>query len=76
MGVRADEGADSLTIYGGRVRGGRVDGAGDHRIVMAFAVLAAYAEGETVITDCEAVAKSYPAFFDDFKALGGICHVL
>ena len=43
---------------------------------MAFAVLAAYAEEETVITDCEAVAKSYPAFFDDFQALGGICHVL
>lgn len=76
MGVAVEEEADALTIHGGRVHGGRVDGVGDHRIVMAFAVLAAYAEEETVITDCEAVAKSYPAFFDDFQALGGICHVL
>ena len=27
--------------------------------------------GEVKITDAEAVSKSYPRFFGDFKALGG-----
>lgn len=76
VGIRVEEGADYLRIHGGTPVGGRIDGVNDHRIVMAFSVLAAYASGETVITDGQAVAKSYPSFFDDFKKLGGICDVL
>ena len=52
-------------------RGGVVNGCGDHRIVMATAIAATMAVAPIVITGCDAVAKSYPAFWDDFKALGG-----
>ena len=52
-----------------------VDGANDHRIVMAAAVAAAYADRPVRITGAQAVEKSYPDFFRDFEALGGSAHV-
>ena len=65
---------DGLVIYGrgGRLKGGcTVDSLNDHRIVMAAAVGAVYADGPVVIDGAEAVAKSYPCFWDDYKKLGG-----
>ncbi|MBQ6266976.1 MAG: 3-phosphoshikimate 1-carboxyvinyltransferase [Clostridia bacterium] len=44
-----------------------LDGHNDHRIVMALAVLACKFGG--VLCGADAVNKSYPAFFDDLKAL-------
>ena len=40
----------------------------DHRIVMAMSVLLSITGGE--IIGAEAVAKSYPKFFDDILSLG------
>ena len=76
MGIEVEELPDGMIITGGAPKGGRVIGTGDHRIVMAFAVLAAYAKGETVIEGYNAVNKSYPTFFKDFKSLGGIANVI
>lgn len=45
-----------------------LDGHGDHRIVMALAILATVTGG--TITGAEAVRKSYPNFFRDLSALG------
>lgn len=42
----------------------------DHRIVMALSVLATVCGQPTVITQAEAVNKSYPRFFDDLQNLG------
>ncbi len=74
LGVDATETDDGMIIRGGNVKGGNVDGANDHRIVMAFSVAAAYAEGESIITDAEASAKSYPEFFESFNSLEGIAN--
>jgi 3-phosphoshikimate 1-carboxyvinyltransferase len=52
-----------------------VDGADDHRIVMAAAVAAAHADKPVRILGAQAVEKSYPDFFRDFTALGGNMHV-
>ena len=78
LGVPAEEGPDSLRIegQGGPPHGGKIDGVNDHRIVMAFATAAAFASGQSEISDAEAVAKSYPAFFDDYTLLGGNVHVI
>ena len=38
---------------------------------MSAAVLAAFAEGESVITDKDCVKKSYPSFWEDFEKVGG-----
>ena len=74
MGGKAAVTADGLIIDGGPVSGGRVDGCGDHRIVMAAAVLATRASGPVTILGAEAVSKSYPDFFDHFRRLGGVAH--
>ena len=75
LGGHVDVTPDGLVIDGGApLHGGRVNGFNDHRIVMAAAILATRADGPTVITDAQAVSKSYPDFFEHFRALGGIAH--
>ena len=71
MGITATETPDGMVITGGSPVGGTVDGSGDHRIVMAFTILAAFSEGSTKIEGYTSVNKSYPNFFEDFKSIGG-----
>jgi len=56
--------------------GGEVDASGDHRIAMAFAIAGTRCLGPVTIRGAEAVNKSYPAFFEDFRRLGGSVDVL
>ena len=77
LGGQAEEGPDSLTVRGVTAfTGGTVDGANDHRIVMAAAIAATRADGPVTILGAEAVNKSYPSFWDDYKRLGGVFDVL
>ena len=76
MGVNVTETPDGMEIVGGAVNGAEIDGYNDHRIVMAFAVASAYANGKTVISDCESINKSYPTFFDDYNLSGGKADVI
>lgn len=76
LGGRVETGPDSLRVLGGGLKGGRADGKSDHRLVMAAAIAALRAGGGVEITDAEAVAKSYPDFFERYCALGGVCHVI
>jgi 3-phosphoshikimate 1-carboxyvinyltransferase len=72
LGGNAVYSDDSLTVIPvGRLRGGKVDGANDHRIVMAAAIAAAKCRKGVVITDAQAIKKSYPDFWDVYKNLGG-----
>lgn len=64
---------DIMIVTGKPLQSGVVESHEDHRIVMMAAIAALGANGPVTIQGSEAVAKSYPAFFDDFKALGGIC---
>lgn len=48
----------------------RVNSFNDHRIVMASSIAASLLDGQLIIEGAEAVNKSYPTFFDDFKGLG------
>ena len=74
LGADVEEGADSLIIRGlSRLTGGvTVDCCGDHRIAMMAAVAATVCERPVVLTGAECVAKSYPGFWEDYRALGGI----
>lgn len=75
LGQRVDEKEDGLVVYGGNgFAGGSVNGYGDHRIVMAAALAASRASAPVMLSDAEAIEKSYPCFFEDFTALGGIVH--
>ena len=77
LGVPAEETEDSLTVRGvPAFSGGTVDGANDHRIVMAAAVAATAAAAPVTITGAEAVQKSYPSFWEEYKRRGGEADVL
>ena len=71
LGIRVEELPDGLIIRGGQPAGGVVDSFGDHRIAMAFSIAAAGASGSVKICGAECVDKSYPAFYQDYVALGG-----
>ncbi|MCI5750944.1 MAG: 3-phosphoshikimate 1-carboxyvinyltransferase [Oscillospiraceae bacterium] len=72
IGGQVEAGEDSLTIYPIKhFTGGTVDACNDHRIVMAAAIAATRSLNPVTIIGCEAVNKSYPSFFDDFRSLGG-----
>ena len=62
LGARVDETPDGATIHGGSLHGGEIDSHGDHRIAMAFAVVAQCASGEVRIGDVANVATSFPGF--------------
>ncbi|WP_254862192.1 3-phosphoshikimate 1-carboxyvinyltransferase [Halovivax gelatinilyticus] len=72
MGVETTEERDALIVHGDRstLSGARVDGRGDHRIVMALAVAALAADGETTIDGAEHVDVSFPTFFETLTDLG------
>lgn len=67
---------DALVVRGGKLTGGVVDSCGDHRIVMAAAIAAIACSAEVTITRAQAVAKSYPGFFEDYNAIGGKARVV
>lgn len=76
MGVSVDETADGMVITGGSPHGAELRGFNDHRIVMAFSVAAAYAQGASTIDGADAIDKTYPAFFEDYARLGGKVNVI
>ena len=45
------------------MKGAEIESFGDHRIAMAFAVAALFADGETKINDAECAGVSFPEFF-------------
>ena len=72
LGADAEETDDGLMVRGaGRLRGGDVRSFSDHRIAMMAAVAASLCDGEVLIDGSEAVNKSYPGFYEDYRSLGG-----
>ncbi len=72
LGAKVTDYGNELVINGvKRLKGGTVDSMGDHRVVMALAVVACRCLEPVVIKNAEAVRESYPRFFDDLRALGG-----
>jgi 3-phosphoshikimate 1-carboxyvinyltransferase len=72
IGAQAEELEDGLVVQGGdHPLRGRVVTHGDHRIAMAFGVLAALPGNEVEIDDPECAAVSYPGYWEVLRALAG-----
>ena len=72
LGGQVEELPDGLVVTGvSALSGGEVDSANDHRIAMSAAVAALACRKPVILHGAEAVNKSYPAFWDDYRRLGG-----
>jgi 3-phosphoshikimate 1-carboxyvinyltransferase len=74
LGIAADERDDGFVVRGPesgapRPAGGAPDARGDHRMAMAFAIAALGADRPSVIDGSDAVAISYPGFFETLAHL-------
>lgn len=72
LGADIKELNDGLIINGkDALKGGKVDSWNDHRIAMALGVASIKCKERVIISNSEAVVKSYPEFWNDFIKLGG-----
>ncbi len=68
--------ADGLLISGkDSLKGGKVNGCNDHRIVMSASIAALRCEDKVEVTDKESINKSFPNYFEEYEKLGGITDV-
>lgn len=67
MNSTVEEFDDGFRVYSSDLRGSTIATYGDHRIAMAFAVAALFANGETKIDDADCVAVSFPRFFQTLE---------
>ena len=71
LGAEARAEGDALVVKGpAKLRAGRVETLGDHRLAMAFTVAAMAGGGPVELSDAACAAVSYRSFFDDLKRLG------
>lgn len=71
LGTSATADENTLHVYPGSYSACTIDSAGDHRIAMSAAIAATAASGPVTILGAQCVEKSYPAFWNDFKEMGG-----
>lgn len=70
MGADIEATEDGMIIHGkSSLHGASVQSYGDHRIGMMLSVAACIAEGETTLANSEAIAVSYPLFFEQLNDL-------
>ena len=71
LGTKAIADENTLTVFPGQYHSCTIDAVNDHRIAMSAAIAATVADGPITILGAECVSKSYPAFWQDYKELGG-----
>jgi 3-phosphoshikimate 1-carboxyvinyltransferase len=74
IGVRITEREDGFEIRGvpARPRGGRIDARGDHRLAMLGAVAGLASRESVDVQGAEAVAISFPGFYDLVRAVARV----
>lgn len=73
IGGKVKSTADTLEIEGvGTFKGGEVGCFNDHRIAMSMAIAATRCENPLILRGAECVSKSFPNFFEVYRALGGV----
>lgn len=71
LGGTATADETTLTVAGTGLRGGTVHSCNDHRIAMAAAIAATVCTEPVTVLGAEAVNKSYPQFWEEYRRLGG-----
>lgn len=73
LGAKVNMTPDGFEIEGvSRLQGGTVSSYGDHRIAMMVAMAAVACDRPILLHVSDAVRKSYPNFWEDYRKLGGM----
>ena len=70
MDVDIKEREEGLIIHKSALKGNKVRGHNDHRVVMALSLAGLIAEGKTEITSAESIGVTYPGFIESMQSLG------
>ncbi|MBW2989468.1 3-phosphoshikimate 1-carboxyvinyltransferase [Candidatus Woesearchaeota archaeon] len=70
MGADIKEREEGLIVHKSPLKGNKVRGHNDHRVVMALSLAGMIAEGKTEITTAESVKVTYPSYVESMKAIG------
>lgn len=72
-GVSAEARDDGLVVYGkGKIGGGTFDSRDDHRIAMSLGIAGLVADDAISVMDADCAGISYPSFWKEVGALGGL----
>ena len=71
LGGHAEATENTLAVFPTPLSGGTVDACNDHRIAMSAAMAATVCKKPVTILGAECVSKSYPAFWAEYRRLGG-----
>lgn len=70
LGANIEATEDGMIIHGGAtLKGSKVNSYGDHRIGMMLSIASFISEGIVEVENTEAIAVSYPTFFEHIQAL-------
>lgn len=77
LGGKAYSFEEDIIIEGvPKLRGGVAPCGGDHRLILAAAIMSCKCQEPVIIEKAEAVAKSYSSFWSDFTSVGGVYDVI
>ena len=68
--ISTDEFPDGMNIYGGSIKGARVNSYGDHRIAMTALIASLVSDGDILVEDCKNIDTSFPTFIDTANNIG------
>lgn len=68
LGIQCEASENEIKIIPGTLKGGVIHPERDHRTAMSFAILGT-AVGDLTILDAGCVTKSYPDFWEEFRAV-------
>jgi 3-phosphoshikimate 1-carboxyvinyltransferase len=70
MGAKIKETDDGMIIQHSKLKGARLSGHYDHRVVMALSLAGMIADGQTEIDTAEAIKVTFPNYVEIMKELG------
>lgn len=72
LGIKYETTSRHISIYGNKEERNiaMLDGANDHRVIMAFTVLALATGHSYLMKNVDMITKSYPNFLEDINNLG------
>jgi len=78
LGANISSTKDEIIITGkSSLKGGvTVDSYNDHRIAMMVSIAASLSQEKVILTNANAVSKSYPTFFKDYESVQGKLNII